>query len=138
MGNWIVDGAEYVFHENWFSWQNFSSLRISKLPSNGIWLAYSICQRWFKKPSLPWRTLYKQSPVVRRLLDLRLKVRQSHIFFFKLTILPKNKRTDEDFLTVTVLWSNCFVGFLEELRIAKIPLEIDWPLVNVHNLRNYS
>ena len=31
---WIVDGAEYVFHKNWFSWQNFSNLRILKLPSN--------------------------------------------------------------------------------------------------------
>ena len=47
-----------------------------------------------------------------------LKVRQSHNIFFKPTILPKNELMNGVFC-LTVLWSNCFVHFLEEFEDRK-------------------
>ena len=31
-----IEGAKYVFHENWFQWQKTPYLRMSKPPSNQI------------------------------------------------------------------------------------------------------
>ena len=50
-----------------------------------------------------------------------LKVRQSRNGFFKPTILPENKRAN----SVFVLWSNCFVRFLEEFEDTKSSFEIN-------------
>ena len=61
-------------------------------------------------------------------------VRQSRNVFFKPTILPKT----EQYFYLTVLWSNCFVRFLEESRIAKSPFEMNWPLVSFCGMGQYK
>ena len=47
--------------------------------------------------------------------------------FWCLHILPKNELKQVNLLFIVVK-SNCFVHFLEELRIPKSPFEINWPL----------